>query len=165
MGWARATSPYLADDNRLADVIAAIQTMGAHPLYKQDFAEWSDRICGDESRAEYWRKVFIEHPEFFRVDSTKEYVSLVLRRQRPKVVNIDDGTTCTYAQFRALPREKQDRYNRPSLNADELEALIDVAINLHARATERARDRRALVPSVLAFLGAVAGTLLTLWLK
>ena len=56
-------SPYLINNNRLADVIAAIQVIGSYRFYKLDFAEWSNRISGDESKADYWRKVLEEHPE------------------------------------------------------------------------------------------------------
>ena len=79
-------SPYLKDDHRLADVIAAIQAMGTYKYYKLDFAGWSSRISGDETQDNLWRKVFEEHPEFFRLDSDREKASLVWRRQHQKAL-------------------------------------------------------------------------------
>lgn len=70
-------SPYLINENRLADVIAAIRVMGTYKFYKLSFAGWSDRIYGDEPKAECWKNIFIEHPEFFRLDEKKEKGSLV----------------------------------------------------------------------------------------
>ena len=49
------TSPYIEANNRLADVIAAIQAMGTYKFYKLDFAGWADRISGDELEAPHWR--------------------------------------------------------------------------------------------------------------
>ena len=73
-------SPYLTA-SRLADVIAAIQTMSLYDKYKVSCAEWSHRISGDRSRAEHWKAVFVEHPEFFRRSSSRDdHFSLVWRR-------------------------------------------------------------------------------------
>jgi len=70
-------SPYLGDSNRLADVIAAIQAMSTYKFYKLSFDAWADRISGDSSRADYWRIIFEQHPEFFRLDTERAKASLV----------------------------------------------------------------------------------------
>ena len=78
MSWNKnktALSPYLRDSNRLGDVIAAIQAMATYKFYKLTFAGWADRMSADESQADKWKTVFLEHPEFFRLDSTKEKAS------------------------------------------------------------------------------------------
>ena len=62
-------NPYTNNPNRLADVIAAIQVMGTYKFYKLEFSSWADRIAGDETNGVYWKKVFEDHPEFFRLDS------------------------------------------------------------------------------------------------
>ena len=64
-------SPYLKDQ-RLADVIAAIQAMGTYKYYKLPFAGWSKRITGSEGKAEEWKAIFIEHPEFFRLNNDEQ---------------------------------------------------------------------------------------------
>jgi hypothetical protein len=158
-------SPYLADDNRLADVIAAIQAAGTYKFYKLDFGTWADRISGDVRRGTHWRLVFEEHPEFFRLDSAKQRASLILRRQRQKLYNVDDQTTWSRKSYQLLSAEEKLRFSRSPLEADEIEALIDVAINLHSRAAERARDKRWLVPPSLAFIGAMLGGLLPLLIR
>jgi hypothetical protein len=82
-------SPYLSDLNRLADVIAAIQVMGTYKFYKLDFKGWADRISGQSSNADYWRIIFEEHPEFFRLDSGKMNASLAWRRTHQKFYDVD----------------------------------------------------------------------------
>lgn len=42
-------SRYITEDKRLADVIAAIQTMATYKFYKLDFTQWAGRICGGKS--------------------------------------------------------------------------------------------------------------------
>jgi len=70
--------PYLDDPQRLGDVIAAIQAMGTYKFYKQTFEGWAARIAADTSKADHWKKVFEEHPEFFRLDTDRKMASLVL---------------------------------------------------------------------------------------
>lgn len=77
-------SPYLREHNRLGDVIAAIQAMATYKYYKLEHAEWADRLVADKTQADKWKTIFIEHPEFFRLDSAREKASLVWRRQFPK---------------------------------------------------------------------------------
>lgn len=153
-------SPYLATESRLADVIAAIQAAGTYKFYKLDFETWADRICGDAAQAEHWRRVFFEHPEFFRLDSGRTKASLVLRRQRQKLFNVDDEKVWQKADIDALPAPQRLRFSRLPLTASEIEALVDVAISLHTRATERERDRHRWIAPVLGFLGAITGGVL-----
>lgn len=76
-------SPYLKDQ-RLADVIAAIQVLSTYKFYKLDFKGWSKRVTGSEENAEHWKNVFIEHPEFFRLNHTKDRVSLAWGRSHQR---------------------------------------------------------------------------------
>lgn len=150
-------SPYLRQEGRLADVIAAIQATGASESYKLRFAQWAKRICGDEGQADHWRRVFEEHPEFFRIDPKKERASLVLRRQRRKSLDPETGKILTKAQAEALDDTAKSRLSTPPLSPGETEALINAAISLHSRAAELERDRRSLVTALLGFLGALLG--------
>ena len=86
-------SPYLREDGRLGDVIAAIQAMATYKFYKLEFKGWADRISADETLAEHWRQVFQEHPEFFRLDGERKRASLVWRRQHPKRYSVDTLST------------------------------------------------------------------------
>jgi hypothetical protein len=150
----KSKSPYLSEPNRLADVISAIQAMGVYRYYKKDFKQWADRISGDESKAEHWRRVFEEHPEFFRLDSKKEKASLVWRRQYPKRYNVHMETTITRDEFWNLPEEQKENISRIPLEANRIETLINAAINLHSRALQQKQDKRWLVTLLI---GAVVG--------
>ena len=158
-------SPYLSDATRLADVVAAIQATGSYKFYKLDFSGWSDRITGDENNAGHWKLVFVQHPEFFRLDSKKERVSLILRRQQPKLFNVDTGKAIAKLDFDQLVGEQRERISRQPLDSNQIEALIGVAISLHARAAEQARDKRWWVAPLLAFAGALLGAAISTVLK
>ena len=156
-------SPYLANDNRLADVIAAVQAMGTYKFYKLDFAGWADRIVGDENQAEYWRRVFEEHPEFFRLDRGRGKASLVWRRQHPKQFNVDTAKLITKTEFLALSAEEQARVSRTPMGESEIGLLIKTAVDLHSRALERQQDRRWWAPGIFGIIGVVVGAFVT-WL-
>ncbi|MBK8698178.1 MAG: N-carbamoyl-L-amino acid amidohydrolase [Saprospiraceae bacterium] len=153
-------SPYLINNNRLADVIAAIQVMGSYRFYKLDFAEWSNRISGDESKADYWRKVLEEHPEFFRLDGKKEKASLVWRRQYPKRFNVDTETKITRDDFYALPDDKKLRISRNPLDAETIHSLINTAIDIHSRALQHQQDKRWWIPLIVSGIGGLVGAII-----
>lgn len=157
-------SPYLRDSRRLVDVIAAIQAMGTYKYYKLSFDGWADRMSADKSQAEKWKKLFIEHPEFFRLDSAQEKASLVWRRQFPKRYFVDSAKLLTDAEYEALSAEqKQSRVSRRPLDPADIKALIDTAVNLHSRALEHQKDGRwwlALSGAAGGLIGAIAGALI-----
>lgn len=153
-------SPYLKDDHRLADVIAAIQAMGTYKYYKLDFSGWSDRISGNENQAVYWQKVFEEHPEFFRLDSLREKASLVWRRQHQKLFNVDTETKISRDEYKNLSDVDKSRISRTPLNSNELATLVKAAIDLHSRALERKRDSRWWVAGVFGLIGVIIGALI-----
>lgn len=158
-----ALSPYLRDPNRLGDVIAAIQAMATYKFYKLSFASWAGRMSADESQAQKWRAVFIEHPEFFRLDSAKEKASLVWRRQFPKRYDVDTVKVLTNDEYEQLSSEKKFRISRVPLASADIKALIDTAVNLHSRALEHQKDKRwwaALAGAVGGLVGSVLGALL-----
>jgi hypothetical protein len=151
-------SPYILDDARLADVIAAIQTLGIYPFYKSDISKWAERISGNAKDADHWRRVFEEHPEFFRLSPTDEdCVSLVLRRQRRKRYHTKREELLPFEEFRNLPETEKKKVSREPLNAEQIAALINVAIGMHDRALERQNARRWLVAPLLAFAGGLLG--------
>jgi len=115
----KEAAPYTSNKNRLADVIAAIQVMGTSKFYKLDFLGWADRIVGDESKGEYWRKIFEEHPEFFRLDSKRERASLVWRRNYQKLYDVDKEGKISREAYIALSPEQKKRVSRtPLTNSD-----------------------------------------------
>lgn len=158
-----ALSPYLRDPNRLGDVIAAIQAMATYKYYKLSFAAWADRMSADESQAEKWKTVFLQHPEFFRLDSWREKASLVWRRQFPKRYDVDTGQVLSSAEYEKLSLEEKLRVSRVPLSSADIKALVDTAVNLHSRALEHHKDKRwwvALAGAVGGLVGSVLGTVL-----
>jgi hypothetical protein len=160
-------SPYLRDPQRLGDVIAAIQAMAVYKYYKQPFSGWADRITADKSQADKWRTLFLEHPEFFRLDSARQKASLVWRRQFPKRYDIDEQRVLSNTEYDALSPAKKLRVSRIPLSSADIKAMVDTAVNLHSRALEQQRERRwwvALAGGAGGFAGAVGGVLLNkLW--
>lgn len=153
-------SPYINEPQRLVDVISAIQAMATYKFYKLSFDNWSERITGDNSRGAYWRKVFEEHPEFFRLDGKKERASLVWRRQYPRRYSVDQDRTLDSLEAKAIP---EDRISRIPLSPGDITALINAAIQLHARALEQQKETRWWIPlasAIGALVGSVSGALL-----
>lgn len=156
-------SPYLKDPNRLGDVIAAIQAMAVYKFYKQSFEDWADRISADKGQAHKWEKVFIEHPEFFRLDGARQKASLVWRRQFPRRYDVDRERVFTVEEYSALSPAQSERVSRIPLSSGDIKALVDTAVNLHSRALEYQKDRRwwvALASAVGGLVGALVGKLL-----
>lgn len=158
-----ALSPYLRDPGRLGDVIAAIQAMATYKFYKLDFESWADRMSADKSLAEKWKQVFLEHPEFFRLDSAKAKASLVWRRQFPKRYDVYAERVITWAEYDALTDEQKCRISRVPLSSSDIKALVDTAVNLHSRALEHQKDKRwwvAIAGAVGGLVGSIVGALL-----
>ena len=154
------TSPYTKETNRLADVIAAIQVMASYKFYKTDFSEWSNRIVGDHSKGEYWRSIFEQHPEFFRLDAERKKASLVWRRQRQKRFDVDKGARITKDEFDSLDDTHKERISRSPLSSEEIGVLIEAAISLHSRALEQQKESRWWIPLITAgsaLVGAIVG--------
>jgi hypothetical protein len=156
----KPTSPYLLHENRLADVIAAIQTMGTYKFYKLDFGNWADRITGDKNNADYWRKIFEQHPEFFRLDSQKLRASLVWRRQYPKRYNVDTNSVIDKDEYYSLPEDKKLRISRNPLETETIQALVKTAIDLHSTALQHQQDKRWWIPLIVSGIGGLIGAII-----
>jgi hypothetical protein len=126
-------NPYLIDD-RLQDLIAALQFLANYPDYDLVIEEFRKKIAVPPKSAKDWKDVFLDHPEFFRKSQYADDYSLILRRARPK----DNGKL------------------RPPLTSDELSMLIDTAIHLQKHALELRRERRALLPLLATGIGIIA---------
>jgi len=153
-------SPYITNPNRLADVNSAIQVMGVYKFYKLDFKGWADRITGDEKQAEYWEKIFGQHPEFFRLDAERKKASLVWRRNYPKRFDVDKEQKITKEEFYKLTDEQKARISRDPLTNSDISTLINTAINLHSRALEYKKDKRWWIAGIMGIIGVVIAYLL-----
>lgn len=137
--------------------------MATYKFYKLSFASWADRISADEAQAEKWKTIFLEHPEFFRLDSAREKASLVWRRQFPKRYDVDASKTLTNEEYEALTSDEKLRISRVPLPSSDIKALVDTAVNLHSRALEHQKDKRwwvALASAAGGLVGSVVGVLL-----
>ncbi|SRX75348.1 N-carbamoyl-L-amino acid amidohydrolase [Aequorivita antarctica] len=158
-------SPYLKNKNRLSDVLAAIQVMAIYRFYKLDFKSWSMRISGNEANYDYWKKIFEDHPEFFRFNNLEGKVSLVWRRSKQRRFHVDLNKEITLEEINKLSeKEAKERISRSPLNSSEIQSLISIAIDLHGRAFESKKDRRwwivPLVGSVSTLIGVLLGILI-----
>lgn len=152
-------SAYLNNSSRLGDVIAAIQAMGTYKFYKLDFEGWADRISADRQRADHWKAVFEQHPEFFRLDGDRKRASLVWRRQYPRRFHVDEDRTLTVAELASLdPHVKAARISRLPLTASDINTLIKTAIDMHSRAMDAKKESRWWIP-LAAAIGSLVGAL------
>ncbi|HWB02110.1 MAG TPA: hypothetical protein VG796_03735 [Verrucomicrobiales bacterium] len=159
-------SPYTKRSDRLADVIAAIQVMSTYKFYKLTFNGWAERITGAEANGVYWRGVFEDHPEFFRMDGKREKASLVWRRQYPRRYHVDLERTLRTEELDALSKEERsERISRVPLQPNDIKLLVDAAINLHTRALEFQKDRRWWVILFLTVIGSIAGSVIASYIK
>lgn len=161
---AKSQSPYLYGDNRLGDVIAAIQVMGSYDFYKLDFEGWAARISGDKTKAEHWKRVFVEHPEFFRLDTAGLKASLAWRRSYRRRYSVDQQRELSHDEYRALSGDDRTRISRSPLSSSDISVLISTAINLHTRAIEQNREYRWLSSPLFSLLGVALGAFLG-WLS
>jgi len=153
-------NPYIGNSNRLPDVIAAIQAMGVYRFHMCPFSMWAKRIVGDASQDACWKKVFEEHPEFFRLDTTRQRASLVWRRQFPKRYDVDHEKQLSEEEYALLSPEDRKRISRAPLSPSDIKTLIDTAIDLHSRAVEIKRESRWWVPLAVPIVSGLSGGLI-----
>ena len=150
-GWSSIEqSPYLKP-GRLADLLAAIQTMALYARYRRPAEDWAHLIAGDKAQASHWKALFEDHPEFFRPSTAfPGHYALVWRRA---------GTPIDYTTEKG-----EKRRSRPMVPEGQIKTLLDTAINLHQRAVDAHRDRRWwITPStavICALIGAVVGAII-----
>ncbi|MFY0591972.1 hypothetical protein [Roseivirga sp.] len=156
-------SPYLNHPNRLADVIAAIQALGSYKFYKLSVEKWADRITGSKDE-ENWKTVFKEHPEFFRFDSDRKRVSLVLRRNYRRNYDVDLEQRLTYEELQELKTKDKsrldDRISREPLSNSDIAILVSTAIDMHARALQHKKEVEWWKPAIFGLLGVIIGALI-----
>lgn len=148
-------SPYLTN-RRLSDIIAAIQQMGSYKWSTLKVEDWKERL-EEPLSARDWSIVFIEHPEFFRLN--EGYASLRWRYAYD-VHDIDDRKVLSTEDVKKLPHEKRLNLTRNPLTADQIETLLNTAIELHSRAIALKQERRWWIPILTSLLGVIVGALL-----
>jgi hypothetical protein len=155
-------TPYLSNRRRLADVLAALQVMGAYTFSSRKYEDWVENL-GRPVSAKEWESIFAEHPEFFRVSG--EWVSLRWRHGYDRTYSHEQVRDLTHNEIAALREEQQGKLTRRPLASDQIEALMKTAIELHSREIAQQQERRWLTPLLFALLGTIVGVVLQAALK
>jgi hypothetical protein len=171
MVFGRGTSPYLKS-GRLADVIAALQVMGAGERPEREIRGWARELSYSESQNDIdkWASVFGEHPKFFLVYHLQNDVtpkSTLRWRYTNRLYDSKTGKEYTPQEKEELPERQRWLLTTRPLTSDAVGALMNTAIELHSRAIEELSARRWWVPimaACLGFGGALLGAIVSsLW--
>ncbi|MFX0203301.1 MAG: hypothetical protein ACFFCW_44930, partial [Candidatus Hodarchaeota archaeon] len=145
--------------------------MGAHPRARLDLDEWAKRLKEPKS-ADDWEKVFADHPEFFviwRDPNDPSNASAMMRwRHAYDLYDPVANRELTGDEVEALSAAERARLTKKPLTADQIEALLKTAIELHSRSIAHSQEIRWLTPFLFGLLGAIigmAGTILGAYLK
>jgi hypothetical protein len=159
-------SPYVTNQHRLADVIAALQVMGTYSYSGRSVEAWG-KLLGEKPRsAETWLEVFNDHPEFFRSGVEDDgFHTLALRRSQPRVYNTKTNDEITVAQFKDLPEVERSHISRRPLSSQQLTSLIELAIKLQSQAFARRQELRWWVPHVFSVVSLLIGLAAGVFLK
>ncbi len=170
-------SPYIDNPKRIEDVIAGIQVLGSYEKRtSRRLKFWISLLGNDEN---YWKKVFKEHPEFFRVndkteqldemnddtdkaDTSELWVSLRWRFAYQKIYDHNKKLELTEAQLNELTSEQKKKLTRKPLTSEQIQSLISTAINLNEKAINddlRKKWWRPLLTGVFVIFGALIGLL------
>jgi hypothetical protein len=156
-------------ENRLADVLAAIQVMGSSTWDSRPIKDWKLFLYDKPQSADSWESLFAEHPEFFgsrEHRSGQRHYFLLLRRAYPKTIEPDTGFEISNEQLEKLRVSgdyRDARLARRALTPEQVVALMNAAVELEIRAAaleDRARWWIPLAAAVLAFTGAILGSML-----
>jgi len=163
--WSKHSASAYLKPGRLADVIAALQVMGAGKRPEKEIEGWAQELSRSETQEEIerWTRVFSEHPEFFLTYFLpgQENIKAALRwRYTNKLYDPVSGTEYTPEQKNDLSKEIQARLTTKPLASDAIQALMNTAIELHSRALAEVSASRWWVPVLAAsfgFVGAIIG--------
>jgi len=165
-----AKSHYLEKD-RLANVIAAIQILGVADRASGSLNRWvaeleaSEELTSEQldsapikfAERKKWQTVFEQHPEFFKSYTQRGEPRVLLRWRYAEAVKHEPNGK---ADDKDKPENEGDNAppSRP-LTADQIQVLINTAIEMHAKEAAAERGPERLQPFLMATIGAVLGTL------
>jgi hypothetical protein len=172
-----ANNRYLEKD-RLAHVIAAIQVLALSDRATGKLDRWIAELeASEELTAEQiddlpikyadrkkWAAVFEQHPEFFKSYTLHGEQRVLLRWRYSQALNAD-ATNAPGAELATTdtPEHSHIADDDPQivsepLTSDQIQVLIDIAIELHAKEAAAAQQPDYVSPMLMAAIGAVAGT-------
>ena len=144
-------SPYFRHPERLADVVAALQVMGTYKFAGRKPTDWGKSFGRLPVSADNWLTIFNEHPEFFRISD--ERVSLIWRRSSEKVFDTRTNKELSKEEVSVLSKEDQMLYiSRTPLSAEQVTALIEIAIKLQNQVIARRAEQRWWIPVLVGAL-------------
>jgi hypothetical protein len=153
-------SPYINHPKRLADVIALLQVMGAYKYANRKVESWETTIGRPPVSSESWARLIEDHPEFFRLKNG--LAILVWRRAYDRSYGPDANkafSTDELESFDQLPEDERPDLTRPVLTSNQITALIDSAIKMHAAAVAHSQEQRWRVPVLAGVLGILLGAI------
>jgi hypothetical protein len=168
-----AKSHYLEND-RLANVIAAIQAMAVADRPSATLNRWvaeleaSEELTSDQldqspikfAERKKWQTVFEQHPEFFKTYTLRGEPRVLLRWRFSESIKSE-------ANGAADGKDSEDKDKSGSnaaptskpLNADQIQVLINTAIEMHAKEVAGDRPPERFRPLLMAIIGAALGTM------
>ena len=175
-----ANGHYLEVD-RLAYIIAAIQILGVSDQPTGTLNRWVAELESSEeltpeqidhipikyAERKKWAAVFEQHPEFFKTYKSKGEQHVLLRWRYAQFINSmprkdtepkkDADSSSNNSEDSTNADERTNDVISP-LNPDQIQVLINTAIELHAKeeAVGRAPDR--FTPILMTAIGAALGT-------
>jgi hypothetical protein len=165
------------EENRLANVIAAIQAMGVADRPSGTLNRWvaeleaSEELTSnqlDQSPIKFaerkkWQTVFEQHPEFFKTYTLRGELRVLLRWRYSESIKTEaNGAANGKNQADKNSTDKTDNGAAPPskpLNADQIQVLINTAIEMHAKEVAGERSPDKFRPFLMAIIGAALGTL------
>jgi hypothetical protein len=168
-------SPYLKSEKRLEDVIAGIQVLGAYEKWSSRRLKFWITLLGEDEQ--YWKKVFEEHSEFFRINNVSEddenqedltddnsniYVSIRWRFAYPKTYDFEKKRELDETEYKGLSKDEKNKLTRRPLTNEQIQSLIATAINLKEKAISDVETKKwwkPLLTGVFVILGALIGLL------
>jgi hypothetical protein len=165
-----AKSHYLEKD-RLANLIAAIQILGVSDRSSGTLNRWVAELEASEeltpeqlnsspikfAERKKWSTVFEQHPGFLKTYSLRGETRMLLRRRYAQSANFAPKNGAAAASPET--KDSEDAIASKPLTADQIEVLINTAIELHGREAAADRGPERFRPFLMATLGAVLGTL------
>jgi hypothetical protein len=169
-----AKSHYLETD-RLANVIAAIQTMAVADRPSATLNRWvaeleaSEELTSDQldqspikfAERKKWQAVFEQHPEFFKTYTLRGEPRVLLRWRFSESIKRDaNGAANGKDSAEKSEKSESDAVQTSNpLNADQIQVLINTAIGMHAKEVAGERAPEQFKPLLMLIVGAALGTL------
>lgn len=175
-------SAYLEHEQRLADIMAAIQVMGTHIWDTRPIEDWV-KVLGERPlsvETGKWQDLFEKHPEFFgkeiwsrkkREEGIEVYLYyLRWRRAYERTIETESLKELTSDEIERLKADKtynERKIARKALTPEQVGTLLTAAIGLQDQAFEFEARKRwwltlviSLGTALLGLLGVVVGAML-----